>query len=1103
MQKPQENFYMMNDTESKQDFAKLPWTADSNNNTGLYHVPPSVYSSTAQPMMMGYGGDPVPQPVYTTYDPYGTNQVQDFEHYYGVNPEFTQKSHKVNNNVQNLHKHLIDPYNDPQRQMDPYYVPSTPHKQPMYSNYHTPQQLPGTPLNISQLNLASNELYNADINYMNNYLKSLPDYNQLAANSTTNQNTANIVVGESDNHNFNYTSNFYNAAPPMHQYPLAKSSSFQSFNNNVKPQLYQYHPSYENVMPSSKGISRSTSSHAIPHHHHIQQPPFNHQYTGSHVMTSDPSNMGGYHLPQNNMVNVGQIGGEGLCTRPPTSGASKPSISEFWKENLNSSTKQPKVGWNYNKIMSKTKDELQNTINRYKSNIANLNNSLLNRTNETVTTSDVNPFKLRKNYSYTNVDTHLREQLKKEKAYEMMYRQDKPPQYDNTGQFYTHANSSFTPVGEFNPITSASSNYSLNSFYSPCQPADLSYTSTNTTPPPPPGFKSLMKSMSNASMPSYLNSNPVPFGYHLQKSSSKVSHIPVSSKPNPLSKSNSNSTIMQLPSVNLAELSSYLPHNLSKSSSSSCIYAKTLSQPSHLRKTNDIFSPYKGFDVSEANKNVSKNTELMRNEIVSKKPTIGLKPSNSFSGGVRPNVIFQRPSGNSFERPKASTPIAKCLTDTRHSKVSGSNIPPNENLPAASFASVERSNYSRYDDPRTYEPVDYSMKADPVHYNSSQDCLVNIEDNIGRSIADIYDVGNNYNHIYGSSPTKKPNMYDYKSNLNPEAKNFTPLSKSTTVKYVPFNFEKHKAEIKTPPESSYLSSPHLVRKIMRSNTINFNQQSQPQQYSNENMYALSKIPSFMPSQKHEKFNPLVSASLENAVPPTSTKEQAAPYRDSNNNKPDSYLKSYQEDILRQFDPYFNASTSVNDTKTSSSNNAALLNANNISTTSGSNNSSSGNENITSTKNMTHDLDSSNVASVASSLSNSNSNKNQNKAKAVAQHASSTDLFLDCDDELEVDNESDLLDDADLDADDEDEGAAGVSTTESVSEYLQSCGYPFKKSKKYSHQFSQSNSIDGSKLQISGTDESGRCTPATAAPVVVDEVHALFLYIALTNKKNSL
>lgn len=288
---------------------------------------------------------------------------------------------------------------------------------------------------------------------------------------------------------------------------------------------------------------------------------------------------------------------------------------------------------------------------------------------------------------------------------------------------------------------------------------------------------------------------------------------------------------------------------------------------------------------------------------------------------------------------------------------------------------------------------------------SSHD-LGNIEDNIGRSIADIYDVGNNYNHIYGSSPSKKPN-FDYKSNLNPEAKNFTPLSKSTTVKYVPFSA--YKTEIKTPPESSYLSSPHLVRKIMRSNTINFN-------------------------------NP-----LENAVvpQPNAAELQAVTTRDSNNNnKPDTYLKNYQEDILRQFDPYFNAATAVTN-KTSSIGAMSTTN-----------------------ENATHDSSSS----------------------AKTRQASSTDLFLDCDEELE-EIESDVLDDADLDADDEDdEGAAGVnsSTAESVSEYLQSCGYPFKKSKKYSHQFSQSISNDGSKVVVS---EKSDDIPA-AAVAKVDEV--LFL-----------
>lgn len=989
---------------------KLPWIDDNNNKSMLYG--PSY--STSVNASMNYGTN-VPSTDYHSY-----------------------------NDQQRKFDSVIDPYNDSRHlyygSSNPVLPPTQPTK-PKNFSYYTPQELPCTSPSVSQLNLTSNELYNADINYMNNYLKSLPDYNLLV-------NNTNLVTGDNNKNSeqgFNY--NYYNnvaSTTPMQQYPLSKSNSFQSF--NMKPKLYQYH-TQENFLPGAKAISRSTSSHAIPHHIHMPPPPPPYN-VNDHFQQLHPQTAG-----WTGVSNVG-IGGEGLSTRPPTSGPSKPRISEFWKENLNSSTKQPKVGWNYNKIMSKTKDELQNTINRYKNNIANLNNSVMNTDN---------PYKLCKNYSYTNMDIHLRE-TNQQNPYEMMYKEETQP---ISSHFLPQQPESNINFANFNPITSASSNYSLNSFYSPVQPVDLSYRTTNTTPPPPPGFKALTKSMSNTSVPSYLNSNPVPYGNHLQKTSSnKVSYIPIPTKTNQLSKSNSNSLIMQLPSVNLNELSSYFPQNLSKSSSSSCIYAKTLSQPSHLRKTNDIFSPYKGFDVSDVNKTVSKNTELIRNEkLMNKKPVIGLKPSNSFSSGVRPNIIFQRPVERSFERLKALTPIAKCFTDT-------TNVPPNENLPAASFASERINNKNDF----RYEPLDYSMKSDPIQINetplmynnnnnNSNSCLVNIEDNIGRSIADIYDVGNNYNHIYGSSPSKKPSsgipLSDFKSNLNPEAKNFTPLTKSTTVKYIP-----QKVGIKTPPESSYLSSPHLVRKIMRSNTINFNSLNK-NQFGNE--YAVSGIP----SKNIEKCNQSQNTThlLENPIPQSneSNIQQQTTYRDNNNNKKqDSYYNNYQEDILRQFDPYFNASTDTNAATASTS----VTNLSNVEIL---NNVESKPENIL----MTHDYD---VASTDTRSSNSNSvivHKSPLPRQPL-RHASSSELFLDCND----DNESDILDDADLDADDEDEGAPGMSTTESVSEYMASCGYPFKKSKKYSHQFSQSNSNDGSKLQISGTDESGS---VSASAVVGNEV----------------
>ncbi|CAM6032225.1 unnamed protein product, partial [Sphagnum compactum] len=97
----------------------------------------------------------------------------------------------------NLDQHYINPYNN---QESAYQYYSQPNKN--YSKYGTPQQAPSTPLNLSQMNLASNELYNADISYMNNYLKSLPDYSILS-----NQNINNCNNDESESYNYtNYTS---------------------------------------------------------------------------------------------------------------------------------------------------------------------------------------------------------------------------------------------------------------------------------------------------------------------------------------------------------------------------------------------------------------------------------------------------------------------------------------------------------------------------------------------------------------------------------------------------------------------------------------------------------------------------------------------------------------------------------------------------------------------------------------------------------------------------------------------------------------------------------------------------------------------------------
>lgn len=955
-----------------------------------------------------------------------------------------------------LDEHLVDPYSKQESKYPYYPQPKT------YSNYQNPQQIPGTPLNISQLNLASNELYNADINYMNNYLKSLPDYSMIAAdqninsggNSNNNNNINNTINVQSNSNNanesetFNYSnytsplsaitggygaqssSGYYSAnqmqAQPQSQsaYPLSKSNSFQSF--NMKPMTCQYN-SYEIPPDLMKNkISRSTSSHTIPHHGHIRPSvqPVNNSFIGP--MVHQTSGFQGQPLQKSDSnISINQ----NLAGRPPISG-SKQSMSDFWKENLTSTDKHPKVGWNYSKIVSKSKDELQNTINKYKSNIASLNNITLKTEDDNNNTNE-NLFKLRKNYSYTHVESHLRDNLR-EDFYRSLYPDQARINYQAqqatapSFNYYHQSGSAFNPIGNYDQMSNM---YGQTTSYNQINPF------CDATPPPPPGFTKpspLMKSMSSVSVPNYLNSNPVPFGYNIQKPI-KSSHIPLPIKPNvpvsqsstatapnDLSRSNSNSSLMQLPSVNLAELSSYLPQNLSKSASSSCIYAKTLSQPSHLRKTNDIFAKYQSFlptDVSDANKTVSKNTDLMKNDI---RPSIGLKPSSSFNSGVRPNVIFQRPHGHSG---KAPTPIAK----SSNVPMVSCNVPPNENLPPAMFSRgySKGGNEPKY---AKYEGFDYSKHGEKSYFGNDADCVVNLEDNIrnvARSIADVYDVGNNFEQIYGSSlDSKKSSGYlsDYKSNLNPEAKNFTPLSKSTTVKYIPAYTNNYTPCPYTPPHKEPQQQYHtdesssgtgfksvpLVRKIMRSNTITLNNPILFGDNSND--------------IKHERYVPLEGKLVENAVPPkhnppafqqTQQQQQQRDSNNNNNNTGSTYM-NYQEDILRSFDPYFNAVNAV---------------SNNIKNT-----------------------------PVTSNLLDPKKSDSSGTNKGQYCTSSTTDLLLDCDD-----IESDILDE-DIDADDEDEGALVYSITDSNSDR----GHKLKRSKKHSHPFSQSVSNEEA-LQVSETE----------------------------------
>lgn len=144
-------------------------------------------------------------------------------------------------------------------------------------NYLLGYPAPFTPLNVSQLSLASNDPYSTDINYMNSYLKSLPDYD-ITANPQPYQyinytnSLANAMAPNNNNkNNIFYQQGYINShQPSQNNYPILKSNSLDCFNlshhnhNNFHNPMYQM-PSYDNNVSLSNipKLCRSSSHQAI------------------------------------------------------------------------------------------------------------------------------------------------------------------------------------------------------------------------------------------------------------------------------------------------------------------------------------------------------------------------------------------------------------------------------------------------------------------------------------------------------------------------------------------------------------------------------------------------------------------------------------------------------------------------------------------------------------------------------------------------------------------------------------------------------------------------------------------------------------------------
>lgn len=172
-----------------------------------------------------------------------------------------------------------------------------------------------------------------------------------------------------------------------------------------------------------------------------------------------------------------------------------------------------------------------------------------------------------------------------------------------------------------------------------------------------------------------------PQDFHMHQRSGSKSNIPLCYK-YPLNKSSSNTSMMtnyngtaigfygvQDPLLWQAATTPPSLHHINKSSSSSCIYAKTLSQPTHLSKNNDIFAKYKPI-VSDDEESESEDDDESKHSNLS-------------------TSINKVPAPAPFKQPQPKQPQSSANNYPPFTKINSIQIPINGQLPSAFKSSNE------------------------------------------------------------------------------------------------------------------------------------------------------------------------------------------------------------------------------------------------------------------------------------------------------------------------------------------------------------------------------------------------------------------------------
>lgn len=267
------------------------------------------------------------------------------------------------------------------------------------------------------------EMYNADIDYMNKYLKSLPDYNELNNKINREFQKCEAMYDQLQSINSGLKNN-----------PLAKSSSYQSIYNQrygvpgISSNRNATNPTAAATTSNTTNkISRSTSSSIIPQRgtadlgfssativrqfpvdgsvgrqSNAQQPPPHYQ-----SQQFPPSN----HQPPggSQAIKLQKSSSSNSCAPPAAETVartmnSKQFLNDFWSDNIAKSNNQ-KFGWNYSKIMAASKEDIRAKFDPPPPPAQN--------------------YRIQKNLSLSQLDRQIRQDLSKDDLYKLICNEPK------------------------------------------------------------------------------------------------------------------------------------------------------------------------------------------------------------------------------------------------------------------------------------------------------------------------------------------------------------------------------------------------------------------------------------------------------------------------------------------------------------------------------------------------------------------------------------------------------------------------------------------------------------------------------------------------------